>query len=114
MVPAVTDLSDCESAQDVANIPAPEENGLIGFKGSSIFIPAPVLHNAILASGTNEPFKLIPIVTEAAKHFDSDHEEDETITSLAITHADDLNAWLYGVNVGSINETRYQINPDKT
>jgi len=114
VVPAVTDLSDCESAQDVANIPAPEENGLVGFKGSSIFIPAPVLHDAILASGTNEPFELIPIVTEAAKHFDSDHEEDETITSLAITHADDLNAWLYGVNVGSINETRYQINPDKT
>ena len=114
VVPAVTDLSDCETAQDVANIPAPEENGLVGFKGSSIFIPAPVLRDAILASGTNEPFELIPIVTEAARNFDSDHEEDETFTSLAITHADDLNAWLYGVNVGSINETRYQINPDDT
>ncbi len=57
---------------------------------------------------------MIPIVTEAARNFDSDHEEDETFTSLAITHADDLNAWLYGVNVGSINETRYQINPDDT
>jgi hypothetical protein len=114
VVPAETDLSDCESAQDVANISAPEENGLVGFEGSSIFIPAPVLRDAILASGTNEPFELIPIVTEAARNFDSDHEEDETITSLAITHADDLNAWLYGVNVGSINETRYQINPDDT
>jgi hypothetical protein len=114
VVPAVTDLSDCESAQDVANITAPEENGQVGFKGSSIFIPAPVLHNAILASGTNEPFELIPIVTEAAKHFDSDYEEDKTITILQITHADNLNAWLYGVNVGSINETRYQINPDDT
>ena len=114
VVPAVTDLSDCESAQDVANIPAPEENGLVDFKGSSIFIPAPVLRNAILRSGTNEPFELIPIVTEAARNFDSDHEEDETFTSLAITHADDLNAWLYGVNVGSTNETRYQINLNDT
>ncbi len=78
------------------------------------FLSKFVLHNVILASGTNEPFELIPIVTEAAQHFDSDHEEDETITSLAITHADDLRAWLYGINVGSINETRYQINPDKT
>jgi len=92
VVPAVTDLSDCESAQDVANIPAPEENGLIDFDGSSIFIPAPVLRNAILRSGTNEPFELIPIVTEAARNFDSDHEEDEMITNLTITHADDLNA----------------------
>ena len=57
---------------------------------------------------------MIPIVTEIAKHFDSDHEEDNTITSLATTHADDLNAWLYGVNMGSINETRYQINPGDT
>jgi len=114
VVPAVADLSDCELAQDVANIPAPEEIGLVGFEGSSIFIPAPVLPDAILASGTNEPFELIPIATEAARHFDSDHEEDKTITSLAITHADDLNAWLYGVNMGSINETRYQINPDDT
>jgi len=72
----------------------------------SIFIPAPVLRNAILASGTNEPFKLIPIVKETARNFDSDLKEDETITSHAITHADDLNAWLYSVNVGSINETR--------
>ena len=92
VVPAVTDLSDCESAQDVANIPAPEENGLVDFEGSSIFIPAPVLRNAILRSGTNEPFELIPIVTEAARNFDSDHEEDEMITNLTITHADDLNA----------------------
>jgi hypothetical protein len=35
LVLAVTDLSDCESAQDVANIPAPEENGLVGFEGLS-------------------------------------------------------------------------------
>jgi len=53
----VTDLSNCESAQDVANITAPEENGLVGFEGSSIFIQAPVLRNAILASGTNEAFE---------------------------------------------------------
>ena len=57
VVPTVTDLSNCESAQDVANITAPEENGLVGFKGTSIFIPAPVLRNAILASGTNEAFE---------------------------------------------------------
>jgi hypothetical protein len=30
----------------------------------------------------------------------------------AITHADNLNAWLYCVKVGLIKETRYQINPD--
>jgi hypothetical protein len=34
------------------------------------------------------------------------------MTNEAITHADDLNAWLYGLKAGSIKETRYQINPD--
>jgi len=43
VVLAVTDLSDCKSAQDVTNIPAPEENGLVGFEGSSIFIPSSVM-----------------------------------------------------------------------
>jgi len=52
MVPVVTDLSDCKSAEYVANIPAPEENGLVGFERSSIFIPPPVLRDAILASTT--------------------------------------------------------------
>lgn len=31
-----------------------------------------------------------------------------------VIHADDLNAWLYSVNVGSINKTRYQIKPYDT
>ncbi len=34
------------------------------------------------------------------------------MTNKAITHADNLNAWLYGIKVGLIKETRYQINPD--
>jgi hypothetical protein len=112
VVPAVTDLSDCKTSKEVANIPAPDKDGLVGFKGFSVFIPAPVLFNAILVSRTNEPFKLIPIVTDAARNYNSEHEEDETMTSRELTHADDLNAWLYGVKVGSINKTRYQIFPE--
>ena len=57
---------------------------------------------------------MIPIVAETTRSFDSDHEEDETITSLTITHADDLNAWRYGIYVGSINETRCQMNSNDT
>jgi hypothetical protein len=55
---------------------------------------------------------LIPLVTSSARLFDSEHKDDETMTNKAITHADDLNAWLYGIKVGLIKETRYQINPD--
>ncbi len=41
--PSVYDLAECKSAKDVANIPAPEANGLDRFEGSAIFIPGPVL-----------------------------------------------------------------------
>jgi hypothetical protein len=47
-----------------------------------------------------------------ARLFDSEHKDSKTMTNKTITHADDLNAWIYGVKVGSIKETRYQINPD--
>jgi hypothetical protein len=112
VVPTVTELAECEIVKDVANIPAPGENGLVGFEGSAVFIPSPILFNAILALDTNEPFELIPIITAAARAFDSEHEEDETMMSKALTPADDLNAWLYSVKAGLINKTRYQINPD--
>ena len=112
VVPTGTDLSDCKTANDTEKSPASEEDGLIGFEGSAVFMPDPVLRNAILPSGTHEPFELIPIVTDAARDFDSEHEEDAMMTNLALAHADDLNAWLYGVKMGSINETRYKINPD--
>jgi hypothetical protein len=65
---------------------------------------------------TTNPFALIPIVTAAvtaaARAFDVEHESDESQTHKAITHADDLNAWLYGVKTGLISETCYQLNPD--
>ncbi len=55
---------------------------------------------------------MIPLTTATARLFDLEHKDDETMTNKATTHADDMNAWLYGVKAGSIKETRYQINPD--
>ncbi len=43
VVPSITELSDCKTAQEVTNIPVPDENGLVGFEGYSIFIPCPVI-----------------------------------------------------------------------
>ena len=111
-IPSCDDLANCTKAEDVAILPVPTEDSPIGFEGSSVFIPCPVIRNAILKANTTDPFELIPVVTAAAKAFDVEHENDETQTSKAITHADDLNAWLYGVKMGLITETRYQLNPD--
>ncbi len=106
----VQDLAGCKSAKEVANIPAPEENSLVGFKGSAIFIPGPVLRNTIISAKTKNPFELIPIISQAVRSFDEEHKLEAT----AVTHADDLNAWLYGVKTGLVPKTRYSINPDDT
>jgi hypothetical protein len=41
-----------------------------------------------------------------------EHENNKSQISRTITHADDINAWLYGVNRGLIFKTRYQLNLD--
>jgi hypothetical protein len=69
-VPMVQELSICVTAQDVSNIPVPGEIGMVGFVGSAIFIPGPVLRNAILTSNTKDLFELIPLITKIAGEFD--------------------------------------------
>ena len=83
-------------------------NGLDGFKGSAIFIPGPVLQNTIITLNTKNPFKLIPIISRTARSFDEEHE----LKANAVTHTDDLSAWLYGVKVGLVLKMRYSVNPD--
>ncbi len=75
VVPSVQDLADCESAKDVTNLNQPDENGVIRFEGPAIFIPGPVLRNAIIALNSRNPFKLNPIVSQAARAFDQEHAD---------------------------------------
>jgi hypothetical protein len=73
IVPSVQDLAGCASAEDVANIPAPNQNGVVSFEGSGMFIPGPVLRNAIIESNSKNPFELIPIIYQTARIFDQEH-----------------------------------------
>jgi hypothetical protein len=108
VVPTVNELTATTTTQEVATILAPNAIGLVGFRGS-IFIPAPALRNAILVSNTQNPCKLIPLILEIARAFDAAHANNENMNGTATTHSDDLNAWLFGVTEGLINETRYSI-----
>jgi hypothetical protein len=56
------------------------------------------------------PFKIIPIISHAAKSFDEEHE----LKATAVTLVDDLSAWLYGMKVGLVPKTRYSVNPNNT
>ena len=93
ILPTVHDLADCKSAKEVASIPAPEEEGLVGFEGSAIFIPGPILSNTIIKLNSKKPFELIPIISNTVRIFNGENES----RTKAVNHEDDLSAWLYGV-----------------
>ncbi len=72
IVPTIKELSACATAQEVKDIPIPAANGIVGFKGSAIFIPGPFLQNTIITLNTNDPFNLIPLMSSKAKDFEAE------------------------------------------
>jgi hypothetical protein len=110
IVPTVDVLSRCKTVQEVKDIPIPGTNGLIGFEGSAIFIPGPFLQDAIITLNSNDPFNLIPLMNSRARDFETKVADIlAEMNGNPVNHADDLNAWLYGVKQGTIPETRYSV-----
>ena len=86
---------------------------MVSFKESAIFIPGPVLRNSIPTSNTKDPFELIPLMTRTAREFDlAQTKNNRILQGNAFTHSDNLKAWLHGMKVGSITETRYSFTLD--
>jgi hypothetical protein len=84
-----------------------DQNGERGFEGLAVFIPGPVLRNAIIKSNSRIPSEIIPFIFQTARTFDQERN-----INLAIPHADDLCAWIWSVKEGLVPETRYPVNPD--
>ena len=84
VVPTVEDLSNCETSDEVDALEIPPEDGLVGFAGSGIIIPAPCIRDAIINAATSKPSELIPIIMAAARSFDEEHFDDEEHTQLAL------------------------------
>jgi hypothetical protein len=112
IVPTVDELLGCTTAQEVEDIQIPTK-GKPGFKGSSIYIPDPIFQNAIILLGSTNPFKLIPLMNTTARAFEAKARNGPSaLNGNPINHADNINAWLYGVRQGTIPKTRYLVLPD--
>ncbi len=110
IVPTINELSRCKTAHEVKVIPIPVTSGLVGFKGSAIFIPGPFLQDAIIMLNSNDPFDLIPLINSRARDFETEVADIlAEMNGNPINHADDLNAWLYGIKQGTIPGTRYSV-----
>ncbi len=110
IVPTINKLSGCATAQEVEDIPIPAANGVVGFEGSAIFIPGPLLQNAIITSNTNDPFNVIPLMNSRARDFKAEVADIlAEMNGNPVNHMDDLNTWLCGASRGTIPKTRYLV-----
>jgi hypothetical protein len=100
ITPTIDKIRKCSSAVEIADIAAPDKNGLVTYPGAASFLPAPWLLNTVVEASSSNPFILISKLIEAAKAFDQDHDSDEEYTTLAVNHVDDFILWAWGVRAG--------------
>ena len=77
VTPTIDALRECTTATEVAELEAPDKNGLVTYPGSTSFLPASWLAGAVIAANSSDPFLLITVVNAAVTVFDLEHEEDE-------------------------------------
>ena len=98
VTPTIDALRECTTATEVAEIEAPNENGLVTYPGSASFLPAPWLAEAVIAANSSDPFLLIAIVNASAT-------EDEDYVTSAEDHAGDFLLWSWAVGAGRVSAT---------
>ncbi len=62
ITPTINALCECTTATEVAELEAPDKNGLVTYPGSASFLPAPWLADAVVAANLSNLFLLIMVV----------------------------------------------------
>ena len=62
VTPRIDSLRECRTATEVAELEAPDENGLVTYPGSASFLLAPWLADAMIAVNSSDPFPLIMVI----------------------------------------------------
>ena len=102
--PSLTAYKKCKDTKELANLTT---DGDGTFKGSSMFILAPFVRDAVVGADTNDPLKLIPIVIHAGEQFDKDNAVLDDNYERGIDHAEVLADWLWGAYQKKVPETRF-------
>ncbi len=74
VTPKIDTLRECKTEIEVAEIEAPEENGIVTYPGSASFLPAPWLADAVIAANSSNPYLLLTTVKTVNAGLE--HEED--------------------------------------
>lgn len=73
VTPSIDDLEKCSDADGFSKLKAPDNDTLVTFKGSALFVPAPWLRNFILNLDLMESFEMIPAALAAGIEFNGIH-----------------------------------------
>jgi hypothetical protein len=103
VTPTIDALRECTTATEVAELEAPDENGLVTYPGSASFLPAPWLADTVIAANSSDPFFLITVVNAAATAFDLEHKEYENYVTSATDHAGDFIIWAWGIGADQVS-----------
>ena len=97
VTPTIDALWECTTAIEVAEVEAPEENGIVTYPGSASFLPAPWLADAVVSANSSNPFLMITAVNAAATAFDLEHKEDKNYTASVADQAGKFILWAWGI-----------------
>jgi hypothetical protein len=111
VTPTIDALRECTTATEVAELEAPDENGLVTYPGSASFLPAPWLADTVIAANSSDPFFLITVVNKAARVFDLEHKEDENYITSAADHAGDFILWAWGIGADQVSAIHIIFDP---
>jgi hypothetical protein len=104
VTPTIDALRECTTATEVADLEAPDENGLVTYPGSASFLP-------VVAANSSNPFLLITVDNAAATAFDLEHEEDENYVTSAADHAGDFILWAWGIGADQVSAVSIIFDP---
>ena len=98
-------MNVCSSKEELAVLKGTDKGKI---SESNIFILAPFMIKSLINAKTSEPFKLIPIVIDAATNFG---EESNDGSQLAIEHAEALANLLGSMRKGKVPQFKFVLCP---
>ena len=114
ITPSIEDILACNDLEELLNLTAPL-NDTIGYSGPTTFLPPPWLLNAVIDAQTDDPFKLILAVKQAATTFNSSQlAANPTYMPNTAPTVNHFVTWAWGVKNNLILPTTYFINPNDT
>eukprot|EP00984_Skeletonema_dohrnii_P014602 scaffold6150_cov186-Skeletonema_dohrnii-CCMP3373.AAC.1 len=112
------EMKGCSSAEEIKTLSSGTGRTVPNFVAGAFFLPAPWLMTKLIenledsAGQGGDPHELIYVALKGASDYETAHADDDDYeTGQATAHAEAFACWAWGVAIGKVKETRYQLQP---